>query len=139
MNKILKNTLILIASSILVWIGVLAFFTDKIEFSHNNDHMPEDTVFADGTYVGTGSGHNGDIIVEVTIENGIIIEVIVISHSETGGISDPAIIGIPAAIVSNNSTHVDFISGATVSSRGIRNAVLNALEKSAEAGKSISS
>ena len=54
---------------------------------------------ADGVYEGTGAGLNGQIKVSVTVSGGKITEVKVLEHSETAGISDPAIEKIPAAIV----------------------------------------
>lgn len=57
----------------------------------------------------------------------------VLSHSETLGISDPAIEQIPAAIVAANSADVDIVSGATNTSRGIIAAVKNAMGAEAAA------
>lgn len=62
-----------------------------------------------------------------------ISDVQVLSHSETLGISDPAIEQIPAAIVAANSADVDIVSGATNTSRGIIAAVKNAMGAEAAA------
>ena len=77
---------------------------------------------------GVGEGFGGDITVEVTLEGETITNVEVVEHSESAGISDPAIEEIPAAIVEANSTDVDTVSGATYSSEGIIAAVNAALE-----------
>ena len=82
---------------------------------------------ADGVYEGTGAGLNGAIKVSVTISGGKITDVTVLEHSETAGISDPAIAQIPAAIVEAQSADVDIVSGATYTSKGIIEAVKNAL------------
>lgn len=82
---------------------------------------------ADGVYEGTGAGLNGAIKVSVTVSGGKITEVKVLEHSETAGISDPAIAQIPAAIVEAQSADVDIVSGATYTSKGIIEAVKNAL------------
>lgn len=82
---------------------------------------------ADGVYEGTGAGLNGQIKVSVTVSGGKITEVKVLEHSETAGISDPAIEKIPAAIVEAQSADVDIVSGATFTSKGIIEAVKNAL------------
>ena len=82
---------------------------------------------ADGVYEGTGAGLNGAIKVSVTVSGGKITEVKVLEHSETAGISDPAIEKIPAAIVEAQSADVDIVSGATFTSKGIIEAVKNAL------------
>lgn len=81
----------------------------------------------DGTYEGTAEGHNGPVTVEVTLTDGQISDVVVLEHEETEGASDPAIEGIPEAIVENKSTKVDIISGVTYSSNAIMAAVENAL------------
>ena len=82
---------------------------------------------ADGTYEGVGQGIGGDVKVSVTVKDGKIADVAVLSHSETAGISDPAIAQIPAAIVAANSTEVDGVAGATITSGAIKTAVANAL------------
>ena len=51
------------------------------------------------------------------------------SHNETPGVSDLAISDIPANIVEHQSLGVDAIAGATYSSKGILEAVANALEQ----------
>lgn len=86
---------------------------------------------ADGVYEGTGAGLNGTIKVSVTISGGKITDVTVLEHSETAGISDPAIAQIPAAIVEAQSADVDIVSGATYTSKGIIEAVKNALNPDA--------
>jgi len=77
----------------------------------------------DGSYTGTGKGRNGSVNVTVTFAGGKITSVEVGAHSETAGISDPAIERIPAAIVDNQSVAVDTVSGATNTSNAIINAV----------------
>jgi len=82
---------------------------------------------ADGQYVGKADGFNGPITVQVTITNGQITAVEVLSHSDTPGISDAAINTVPGAIVASQSSDVDAASGATYTSRGIMNAVKDAV------------
>lgn len=83
--------------------------------------------YADGTYTGSAKGRNGDIAVSVTVSGSKIASVVVTKHEETPGISDAAITDIPAAIVKAQSTKVDAVSGATITSDAIKNAVDNAL------------
>lgn len=82
---------------------------------------------ADGVYEGSANGMGGELKVAVTVEGGKIADVTVNSHKETAGISDPAIEQIPAAIVAAQSTEVDGVSGATVTSDAIKAAVASAL------------
>lgn len=72
---------------------------------------------------------NGDITVDVTLTDGVITDVSVTSHSETAGISDPALTDLPKAIVAAGSVDVDAVSGATETSNGILAAVKDALTK----------
>lgn len=87
---------------------------------------------ADGQYTGTGAGLMGTIEVSVTVQDGKIAGVEVLSHSETAGICDPALEGIPAAIVEAQSADVEAVAGATYTSRGIMEAVQNALSGGGE-------
>lgn len=81
----------------------------------------------DGTYEGEGQGM-APLKVEVVVTEGKIASVEVIEHAETEGISDPALEQIPALIVEKNSTEVDAVAGATVTSTAIVDAVNKALE-----------
>ena len=62
----------------------------------------------------------------------------VLDHQETKGISDLPLTVIPEQIVKTQSIAVEALSGATMTSNGIKNAVKNALEEAAgeTAGKS---
>ncbi|NLC31894.1 MAG: FMN-binding protein [Clostridiales bacterium] len=89
--------------------------------------LPQTVVFEDGTYEGEGTGFGGPILVSVTVSDGMITDISLLEHAETAGISDPAIEGIPAAIIEEQSADVDAVSGATYTSEGIMEAVENAL------------
>ena len=83
----------------------------------------------DGTYTGEGKGRNGTITVEVTVKAGKLDAVKVVKHTETVGISDAAVADFPKAIVAAQSTAVDAVAGATMTSDGIRAAVAQAIQK----------
>ncbi len=72
---------------------------------------------------GTVEAHNGPLTVEVTREGDKITAVEITDHVETPGIADPALTEVPAAIVEANSTEVEAISGATITSNAIMSAV----------------
>ncbi|GAA0068384.1 hypothetical protein UT300002_31700 [Clostridium perfringens] len=82
----------------------------------------------DGTYLGEAKGYGGNIKVKVTIESGKIKNIEVLSHSETPKYYENGskVIG---SIIKANSTDVDAVSGATLTSNGIKNAVRDALSK----------
>lgn len=92
---------------------------------------------ANGVYEGSANGIGGAVKVAVTVEDGKISDVEVLEHKETAGISDPAIEQIPQAIVDAQSTDVEAVTGATVTSEAIKEAVAAALsgEGTEEAGE----
>lgn len=81
----------------------------------------------DGTYTGTGEGFGGDVVVDVTVTDGKISEVVVVENDETPDFAAEALETVPAAIVEKNSADVDGHSGATMTSNAIKEAVNNAL------------
>lgn len=85
-----------------------------------------------GVFTGTAPGRNGDITVEVTLTDSTITDVTVKEHAETFavgcGMEETPIEALPAKITANNSIAVDNVSGATLSSFGVKNAVTKALE-----------
>lgn len=88
-----------------------------------------------GTYTGTGKGIHGDVVVEVTVDENNIKEVKVTKHEETAGISDAAINNIPGKIVEAQSAEVDSVSGATITSNAIKEAVKAALAQASGTAK----
>ena len=85
--------------------------------------------FKDGTYAGTGTGNNGPITVEVTVEGGNVVSITLTDHKETAGIYEAAEKKVTSAIIRGQTTEVDGVSGATNSSRGIKEAVEEALQQ----------
>ena len=93
-----------------------------------SDGAVDVSAIADGTYEGTGKGIGGDVPVSVTVAGGKITEVTVGDNAETQGIGTNAIEQLPEAIVAANGTAgVDAVSGATVTSKAIFDAVDAAL------------
>lgn len=82
--------------------------------------------YADGTHIGTGEGYNGTITVAVRIADGQIIGVTVVSTSDDGSYWQSAT-AIIDEVVEKQSTDVDSVSGATYSSKGLKEAISNAL------------
>ena len=80
------------------------------------------------TLVGTAPGRNDDITVTVVADESMIYQIKVDEHKETDGIGTEAIKQLPAKIFQAQSLKVDAISGATISSNGIKTAIINALD-----------
>lgn len=91
-------------------------------------------VLRDGTYDGTARGRNGDITVRATVNSGQVTDITVLSHIETPKYFDRAI-RVSDSIVDSQSLTVDAVSGATISSNGIKNAVYNALSPAVISGE----
>ena len=85
---------------------------------------------ADGTYEGSANGFSGKIKVSVVIKNQTIRSINILSNSDDEAFFNRAKEGVTASIIAKQSTDVDTVSGATYSSRGIINAVNDALSSS---------
>lgn len=85
---------------------------------------------ADGTYEGSANGFSGKIKVSVVIKNQTIRSINILSNSDDEAFFNRAKEGVTASILAKQSTDVDTVSGATYSSRGIMNAVKDALSSS---------
>lgn len=83
--------------------------------------------FEDGVYQGTGTGYGGTIKVEVTVEDGSITSVTILSApGETDSFFKRAQ-GVIDSVIQKQTWEVDAVSGATYSSKGILAAIQNAL------------
>ena len=82
-------------------------------------------------YIGTGKGMMGDVTVRVTMADGKIATVEVLEQNETVGIGDKAIEALPGRFVGCATAEevdaVDGVSGATITSGALREAVKAAL------------
>lgn len=98
-------------------------------------------LYKPGTYTGvSANGRGGEVKVDVTFSDSAITDISVTSHNETPGLSDPAITGIPEAVIAYQSLGVDVVSGATVTSDAILEAVADAVNQAggdAEALKAV--
>lgn len=84
-------------------------------------------ILRDGVYRGTARGHVADITVEVTVQDGKIAGVATVQHRENRPLT--ALTEIPARIMKAQGTDgVDAVTGATTTSRAVRNAVDQALQ-----------
>lgn len=81
----------------------------------------------DGTFTGEGEGKGGLIKVDVTIKDGKISKVDVTEHHETEGLCDTPIQEVIDSAIANNTANVDTVSGATLTTQGLINAIKAAL------------
>ena len=80
------------------------------------------------TSTASAQGMNGPVEVEVIATPEKIYSVKVLSHTETEGIGSVAIAELPEKIFKNQSYEIDAVSGATLTSNAIHDAVKAALE-----------
>ena len=105
---------------------------DEVE-AYNAALTEQDVVggYKDDTYEGTGMGFGGEITVSVTVADGKVAEITVLSaDGEDPAYYDQAL-AVLDEIVSAQSTEVDTVSGATFSSTGLIEAAVDALGKAA--------
>ena len=102
---------------------------DAEETDTEEESDDSENVYKDGTYTGSAQGFGGTITVQVTLASDEITDIQVTSAPG----EDSAYLlqgeGVISSIISAQSTDVDTVSGATFSSTGIINAVVDALGK----------
>lgn len=89
--------------------------------------------YADGTYTGKAQGYGGTVSVAVTIQDGTITDVAIVSAKQEDAAYFDAAKGVIDEILEAQTTAVDTVSGATFSSNGILHAVADALGKAEQA------
>ncbi|MCT4509042.1 MAG: FMN-binding protein [Tepidibacter sp.] len=92
--------------------------------------MNEEITYKNGTYIGEGKGKDSTIKVEVTLKDDKITDIKMISQNDTAGYAQKAFNNIKAEVLENEDYNVDNVSGATKTTKGITDAIQNALEKS---------
>jgi uncharacterized protein with FMN-binding domain len=83
------------------------------------------TAYRDGTYAGQGTSRRGGVSVSVTVQSGAITNVQITGVSTEYPVS--RIASLPGAVVKQQTTNVNIVSGATYSSQAFKQAVQQAL------------
>lgn len=91
-------------------------------------------VLADGVYTGSAQGYKDIIEVEVTVLDGAVTDLAILSHRDTPDFFDYALYVVDS-ILGAQSLDVDAVSGATYSSAGIMTATYNALQDAVMEGE----
>ena len=117
-------------SAIWLSIGLAAVAALVLLFAFGVFEKPLYEDYKDGTYVGEAQGYRKHLKVQVTLDGGYITGVEVVEHYEKGEeYYEAPIQQIPEAIIEKQSTDVDIVSGATLTSKGIIDAAKAALEQ----------
>ena len=98
----------------------------KVEWDKNAPNTAK-LVMDKMTYTATVNGNNGPLTVTTTIADGKIADVTVGDNVETVGVADNALVEIPRQIVEYQSTNIDAVTGATITSFTIAAAVKDCL------------
>ena len=93
------------------------------------EKVEENSTYKDGTYEGTGTGFGGSIRVKVEIKDGEIKNISVVEAQGEGSSYLSRAKSLLQNIVAKQTTNVDAVSGATFTSKGLIEAVRNALAK----------
>lgn len=83
--------------------------------------------YKDGIYYGTAAGFSGDLTVAIALQEKTIKAILVTKSEDDTGYLNRAK-AVADEIIKKQSTNVDTVSGATYSSKGIREAVKEALK-----------
>ena len=88
----------------------------------------ESTAAASVTKTGTGKGFGGDIVATLTVESdGTVSDCKLEGASETESIGGAALEELAKQVVAANSAEIDGVSGATLTTNGVKDAVSAAL------------
>ncbi|MDR0670493.1 MAG: FMN-binding protein [Treponema sp.] len=88
----------------------------------------ESAVYRDGLWEGSGRGYRGEIRVQVRTGSGLIQEIGISAHNEDPLSGGAALEELLELVLDYQSTDLDAVSGATVSSTGFLAAVEEALD-----------
>lgn len=88
--------------------------------------------YKDGVYTGVGEGFRGTTEVQVTVEDGYIADITILSFGDDQEFFHKAQSAVINAILTEQTTDVSTVSGATFSSNSIMDAVADALGASSD-------
>ncbi|WP_296113867.1 FAD-dependent oxidoreductase [uncultured Anaerococcus sp.] len=89
----------------------------------------KDITIDDGSFEEIATGHNGDIKLSVTFKDNKIEAIDVLESSETPVIADTGFEDIIDRILDHQTSNVDTITGATVTSNAVKSAVSKAIDE----------
>lgn len=133
MKKIFRVFIVLIFFVLILVVSCTAMMNKEMEKAKNELMLVEDPDLSkveDGTYKGKVETMLVKVELEVSVKNHKIISISIIKHDNGKGKPAEAIID---DIVKDNSTDVELIAGATMSSLVIRAAVIDAVNKGIKA------
>ena len=112
-----------------IFICVFAIALTACGKTETNYNISDSGSWKDGTYTETAKGKKGNFVVTVIISDGKISDIQIGGNKETPDIGGKAIDELPAEMIKRQTYEVDAISGATITSDGIKDAVAKCLEQ----------
>lgn len=102
------------------------------DVAEKTDRFDMSKALTDGEYEASVDGQEGTMTVKTTIADGKISKVEIVEQHETEAVAKAALDNLPAAIAEQNSVNVDTVSGATLTSNRILDAVTDCLTQAAK-------
>ena len=90
--------------------------------------------YTPGTYEAAAQGFGGDVKVSVTVDESAITDVAITGDSETPEVGGAALETLKQQILDAQSTEIDGVAGATLTSGAVKEAAAKALEQAVGAG-----
>lgn len=95
----------------------------------NNSTVTGTVPYKEGIYYGTAEGYSGDVSVAVVIQEKTIKAILITESSDDEAFFNRAMEVVKKVIRTQKTDDVDTVSGATYSSKGLLNAIKNALKQ----------
>ena len=95
----------------------------------NNSTVTGTVPYKEGIYYGTAEGYSGDVSVAVVIQEKTIKAILITESSDDEAFFNRAMDVLKKVIRTQKTDDVDTVSGATYSSKGLLNAIKNALKQ----------
>ena len=89
----------------------------------------EDGTYQPGSYTASAAGYAGDVTVEVEFDSEKILSVDILDHNETPSVADKALEEVPDQIVEQQTSEVDAVTSATLTSEAIKDAVADCIRQ----------
>ena len=112
-----------------IFICLLAVLLTACGTKEKNYNISDSGSWKDGTYTESAKGKKGDFDVTVIILEGKISDIQIGDNKETPDLGGKAIDELPDEMIKGQTYEVDAVSGATITSNGIKDAVARCLEQ----------
>ena len=89
----------------------------------------ETAAMTPGTYTASAAGRNGQLTVEVTVDESSVTAIEVTEHAETAIISDPAFERVIDNVLTYQSLQMDGVTGATITRAALLSAIGDAIDQ----------